>query len=107
MILFLGEGKAFKAYEVLKNCESAKNRYKFALTCIKLARYHDAELALTGAKLEKNMNKGSSYLMGNHHLDMNQNKSVPHGAPGYYLLGYVLECQFKNEKAIECYERAL
>lgn len=32
---------------------------------------------------------------------------MPHGAPGYYLLGSVLESQFKNEKAVECYERAL
>lgn len=46
-------------------------------------------------------------MLGNQHLDLNQNKSIPHGAPGYYLLGYVLECQFKNEKAIECYEKAL
>ena len=48
---YLGEGRAYKAYEVLKDCESAKNRYKLALTCIKLNRPHEAELALTGAKL--------------------------------------------------------
>lgn len=103
----IGEGKAYKAFEVLKDCESAKNRYKFALTCIKLARYHDAELALTGANLPQNQSKGPSHVLGNHHLDLHSNRSIPHGAPGYYLLGYVLECQYKNEKAAECYERAL
>ena len=52
LIHFLkGEGKAFKAYEVLKDCQSSKNRYKFALICIKLNRYNEAELALSGAKL--------------------------------------------------------
>jgi tetratricopeptide (TPR) repeat protein len=104
---YLGEGKAYKAYEVLKDCESEKNRYKLALTCIKLSRYHEAELALTGAKLPQNQAKGSSYILGNHHLDLNSNRSIPHGASGYYLLGFVLESQFKNEKAVECYERAL
>lgn len=62
---------------------------------------------MTGAKLPQNQSKGPSYILGNHHLDLKSNRSIPHGAPGYYLLGYVLECQFKNEKAIECYESAL
>jgi hypothetical protein len=48
---YLGEGKAYKAYEILKDCQSAKNRYKFALTCIKLQKYDEAETALTGALL--------------------------------------------------------
>jgi len=38
---------------------------------------------------------------------MEENRNIPHGAPGYYLLGYVLEMQFKNQNAIECYEKAL
>ena len=49
--LILGEDKAFKAYEILKESQSAKNRYKFAITCIKLNKFHDAEQALTGARL--------------------------------------------------------
>ena len=48
----IGEGKAYKAFEVLKDCQTAKNRYKYALTCIKLNKYKEAELALTGAKLQ-------------------------------------------------------
>ncbi len=43
---YLGEGKAYKAYEVLKNCSSGPNRYKLALTCIKLNRLAEAEKVL-------------------------------------------------------------
>ena len=43
---YLGEGKAYKAYDVLKGCTSGPNRYKLALTCIKLNRLDDAEKVL-------------------------------------------------------------
>ena len=43
---YLGEGKAYKAYDVLKGCTSAANRYKMALTCIKLNRLSEAEKVL-------------------------------------------------------------
>jgi len=43
---YLGEGKAYKAYEVLKGCSSAVNRYKLALTCVKLNRLSEAEKVL-------------------------------------------------------------
>ena len=46
---YLGEGKAYKAYEVLKTCTSCANRYKLALTCIKLNKLVEAERALIGA----------------------------------------------------------
>lgn len=36
---YLGEGKAYKAYEVLKDCAQNANRYKFALTCVKLNKF--------------------------------------------------------------------
>lgn len=36
---YLGEGKAYKAYEVLKECSQNANRYKFALTCLKLNKF--------------------------------------------------------------------
>jgi hypothetical protein len=69
----LGEGKAYKAYEVLKDCQSSKNRYKFAIICIKLNRYNEAELALTGAKLPQNA-RNQGYVIGNHHLNLNENR---------------------------------
>ena len=43
---YLGEGKAYKAYDVLVGCKSGPNRYKLALTCIKLNRLQDAEKVL-------------------------------------------------------------
>ena len=95
VVLGIGEDKAYKAYEVLKDCQSAKNRYKFALTCIKLSRYNDAELALTGARLPQN-SRNPSFVMSNNHLNLNENRHIPNGASGYYLLGFVLEKQYKH-----------
>ena len=43
---YLGEGKAYKAYEVLKGSTSGPNRYKLALTCIKLNLLAEAEKVL-------------------------------------------------------------
>jgi hypothetical protein len=85
----MGEDKAFKAYEVLKDCQSAKNRYKFALVCLKLKRYQEAELALTGANIPQNPRE-------HHHLNLEENKFIPNGAAGYYILGLALEKQFKR-----------
>jgi hypothetical protein len=48
--LLLGEGKAYKAFEVLRDCQSNANRYKFALTCLKLNKLADAEKALLNRK---------------------------------------------------------
>ena len=53
LFLFLnniGEGKAYKAYEVLKDCVQNANRYKFALTCVKLNKFQEAEKALLNRK---------------------------------------------------------
>ena len=43
---YLGEGKAYKAYEVLKGCTTGPNRYKLALTCVKLNQLAEAEKVL-------------------------------------------------------------
>jgi len=43
---YIGEGKNFKAYEVLKSCTSPNNRYKMALVCLKLNRLVEAEKVL-------------------------------------------------------------
>lgn len=99
---YLGEEKPYKAYEILKDCQSAKNRYKFALTCIKMKKYQDAEKALMGADLPQFQTD-----LNNFSQSVSQNRFVPNGASGYYLLGFVLEKQFKRLPAIECYEKAL
>ncbi len=43
---YLGEGKTYKAYEVLKSCTAGPSRYKFALTCVKLNKLPEAERTL-------------------------------------------------------------
>ena len=50
---YLGEGKAFKAYEILKDCQSNANRYKFAITCLKMNKHVEAEKALLNKKNSK------------------------------------------------------
>ncbi len=40
----------YKAYEILKDCTQNANRYKFAVTCIKLNKYSEAEKALLNRK---------------------------------------------------------
>lgn len=99
----MGDDKANKAYEVLRDSTSQKNRYKFALVCIKLNRFQDAEEALTGASLLNYRNVRTDQ----NHLNLKENKLIPNGASGYYLLGFVLEKQFKMKLAVECYECAL
>lgn len=47
---YIGDGKAYKAYEVLKNSTNNANRYKFALTCFKLNKLQEAEKALLQRK---------------------------------------------------------
>ena len=46
----IGENKAYKAYEVLKNSSSPQNKYKFALTCMKLNKYSEAEKVILKGK---------------------------------------------------------
>lgn len=38
-LFFVGEGKAYKAYEVLKDSTQMSNRYKLALTCMRLNKF--------------------------------------------------------------------
>jgi hypothetical protein len=67
---YIGEGKAYKAYEVLKGCVSVECRYKHALTCIRLKKMAEAERVLWG---------------GRGKFDL---KNVPNGAAGFYLLAH-------------------
>lgn len=90
---YLGEGKAYKAYEVLKGCSAGPNRYKLALTCIKLNRLSEAEKVL----LDQNNIRPLSLM------DPEQLKKVPNGAHGLYLLGHVRELQSKTNEAVKNY----
>ena len=51
--------------------------------------------------------RNHNFMMGDHHLNLNENRLIPNGASGYFLLGFVLEKQFKKKIAVECYEKAL
>ena len=70
---YLGEGKAWKAYEVLKDSQSERNRYKLAFTCIKLKKMAEAERALLSCR-------GKS-----------DSSNVPNGSAGFYLLAHAQE----------------
>jgi anaphase-promoting complex subunit 3 len=78
---YLGEGKTYKAYEVLRDCSQAANRYKFALTCLKLNKFQEAEKALINKRQARP-------LMQNETIDQLRSQ-VPNGAAGLYLLGLV------------------
>ena len=43
---YLSENKIYKAYHILKDCKSDQNRYKFAITCLKLNKLKEAERSL-------------------------------------------------------------
>ena len=40
-------------------------------------------------------------------MNLEENKSIPNGAGGYYYLGFVCERQGKTKEASECYQKAL
>ena len=67
---YIGEGKTWKAHEVLENCQSDRCRYKLAFTCIKLKKMAKAEAVLLSHQGKKDIS------------------NVPNGAAGIYLLGY-------------------
>ena len=91
----VGEGKAYKAFEVLKDTSSPANRYKFALACLKLNRIVDAEKALLNKKT----------LKGHHMMEIE--KHVPNGAAGFYLLGKICEKEVRQKEAYEYYHKAV
>lgn len=93
----IGEGKAYKAYEVLKDCQNNANRYKFALTCVKLNKLNEAEKALLNRKNQRPLQQ----------QDQNLLSQVPNGAAGLYLLGHVAERQSRRKEAIDYYTKAL
>jgi len=75
----MGDDKAYKAVEVLQGCSSPANRYKYALTCVKLKRYADAERALLDQTSIRSFGMNDDF------------NKVPNGAAGLYLLGHVRE----------------
>eukprot|EP00347_Sterkiella_histriomuscorum_P021758 403332866 len=95
---YLGEGKAYKAYEVLKNSINNANRYKFALTCFKLNKLQEAEKTLLNRKSSMPLQQQDQNSL------LNQ---VPNGAAGLFLLGQICERQIKRKEAVDFYQKAL
>lgn len=87
---FSGEEKPYKAYEILSESTSQANKYKFALTCIKLNKLAEAERTLLGK-----IRRSSSIE--------ERISNVPNGAAGLYLLGLVYELQSKSVKDAALY----
>jgi len=84
---YLGENKIHKAYYILKASIVPLNRYKFAMICIKLQKYSEAEKALIGHSGEGD--------------------EVAGGAAGYYLLGIISQKQGKQKQALEFFTKAI
>ena len=72
----MADNKHYKVYHILRDCTSDANRYKYALSCVKISKFKEAEKALLGAELGK----------ANKNLDV-----VPNGSYGLFLLGVVTE----------------
>ena len=81
----------------MKDSQSNANRYKFAITCLKLNKLADAEKALLNRKNIKQYQQ----------QDQNILNQVPNGAAGLYLLGQICERQIKRKEAVEYYTKAL
>lgn len=96
---YLGEGKAYKAYEILKDCSQNANRYKFALICLKLNKFQEAERALLNRRQARPIQQQES--------QQSLLSQVPNGAAGLYVLGQVYERQMKRREAVEMYKQAL
>lgn len=99
LIIFIGENKIYKAYEVLRNSVSPMNKYKFALTCMKLNKYTEAEKAFLHGKV-------NLPSMGSQDFK-NLINTTPNGAYGLYIFASILERNNKKNYAYELYNQAL
>ncbi|EGR28714.1 hypothetical protein IMG5_170140 [Ichthyophthirius multifiliis] len=95
---YMAENKHYKVYEILKNCKSEINRYKFALVCLKLNKYQDGEKALLDFQNDFIFSQKSKG---------NNLENIPNGAYGYYLLGLIFEGQQKFAEAKEQFIKSL
>lgn len=78
-------------FHILKDSKNETNRYKFAVSCIKINKYKEAEKALLGSETMKIKNYDN----------------VANGSYGLYLLGVVCEKQTRYADAKDYYLKAL
>lgn len=70
----MAENKHYKVAYILKDCTSEINRYKYAVSCVKISKFKEAEKALLGSEPGRQTKN----------LD-----AVPNGSYGLYLLGVI------------------
>lgn len=97
---YYAQHKWKQVYLILQHATSTTNRYLFAVVCIELKKFKEAESALLASYPLEN---GVSFqtLLPKH---INAEKAlvyIPGGASGIYLLGKVARKQHQKEKAIE------
>jgi len=81
----------------LKDCKSDQNRYKLAVTCLKLNKLKEAERSLL-----PEFNTRNFIFKQRGTID-----HIPNGAYGFYLLGLICERLTKFSESKEFYQRAL
>jgi tetratricopeptide (TPR) repeat protein len=84
-------GKFYKVYALLKSSTSERNRYLLALAAVKMEKYRDAEIALTG-----------DCLSASDDFD-----NIPNGAAGLFLLGQISRKQDQLQRAKICFQKCL
>jgi anaphase-promoting complex subunit 3 len=94
---FHRQGKLKQTYLLLHDCDIPQGRYLFAVVCIALKKYKEAEKAL----LRKNPIKMSD--LGK----VGVADSVPGGAAGLYLLGLICRVENRRDAAIAFYQASL
>lgn len=94
-------GKVKQTYLILQDCKytsAVQNKYLFALACVSLHKFEEAETVLyKDYKLATNQKINRDCL---------QHK-IPGGAEGVYLMGKVCRRLQRNESAIQFYRIAL
>lgn len=93
-------GKLKQTYLLLKESTHAANRYLYALSCIGLKKYKEAENALLlDLQIENNIDP--------HRLTETEIESIPGNSTGLYLLGIIARKEQRKEIAIAYFQRSL
>jgi tetratricopeptide (TPR) repeat protein len=88
-----------KAYEILLDCRNPTNRYKLAQLCMKLNKLDEAEKALLNKKFIQNPRLSND--------ELENQKHIPNGAAGCYLLGLIHYKKDKEREAVKYFKKAL
>ena len=96
---YFRQGKIKQTYLILQHSDWSTNRYLFALACISLGKFSEAERALITPSKAKAFQARTTQLK-----DL---ESVPGGAAGLYLLGIVSRKEQRRESAIDFFQKSL